>query len=274
MADYQISIGRRLKKHGFHVEWDPVTFRRLPNGVKNPRGIKVATDRHDGRIGVVDSGSDPGPALEFVRSLGYELLRHEDGFIEVVPSEPGWSPGLASGPSATFSEGVWRDMADGPTAPVAGSETNGSSTDRGDADGAGAADSEPTAPDGSVQSLSSYQRGLDLMREVYSGDVTAPPEGVMDFADVMVRSLFAEVWDRDVMSIRDRRLLILAATVGASPDAWKAHAKAALKKGELSPAELRETLIVLAPYCGYPKVVDLIPMCEELIASVESARSH
>lgn len=172
-------------------------------------------------------------------------------------------------------------------------------TDRGDADGPGAADSEATAsdesvqaagravtpsastkgseladPDGSVQGLSSYQRGLDRMREVYAGDVAVPPEGVMDFADVMVRSLFAEVWDRDVMSIRDRRLLILAATVGASSsDAWKAHAKAALKKGELSPAELRETLIVLAPYCGYPKVADLIPACEELIASLES-ESH
>ena len=269
MADYQISIGRRLKKHGFHVEWDPVTFRRLPNGVKNPRGIKVATNPRDGRIGVVDSGSDPGPALEFVRSLGYELHRHEDGFIEVAPSEPGWPPGLASGPSATFSEGARRGMADGPTAPVVDSETNGSSTDRGDADGAGGVDSELAAPDGSVRGLSNYQRGLDLMREVYAGDVTAPPEGVMDFADVMVRSLFAEVWDRDVMSIRDRRLLVLAATVGASShDAWKAHAKAALKKGELSPAELREALIVLAPYCGYPKVVDLIPVCEDLIASL------
>lgn len=271
---YQISIGRHLKRNGFHVEWDPVTFRRLPNGVKNPRGIKVATNPLDGRIGVVDSGSDPGPALEFVRSLGYELHRHEDGFIEVAPSEPGWPPGLASGPSATFSEGAWRDMADGPTAPVVGSETNGSSTDRGDADGAGVAGSELAAPDESVQGLSSYRRGLDRMREVYAGDVTVPPEGVMDFADVMVRSLFAEVWDRDVMSIRDRRLLILAATVGASSsDAWKAHAKAALKKGELSPAELRETLIVLAPYCGYPKVADLIPACEELIASLES-ESH
>lgn len=276
MASFQISIGRHLKANGFHVEWDPTTYRRLASGVKNPRGVKIATHPRDGRIGVVDCGSDPGLALEFVQSLGYELHRHEDGFIEVAPSEPEWYPWPASRPSPTSSEDAWQGLSNGSTAPTPPEPgSSGPSTDRGSPDGTVGVGSESADSAESLQAPSHYQRGLDLMREVYAGDVTAPPEGVMDFADVMVPSLFAEVWGREVMSIRDRRLLVLAAAVCApSPDTWKSHARAALNRGELSPVELRETLIVLAQYCGYPKVVDLIPACEELIASWESEKDR
>lgn len=140
--------------------------------------------------------------------------------------------------------------------------------------GPGGSDCEEAETE-SAQDRARFQRGLALLHEVYDGDVVALPEGVMDFTDVMIRSLFAEVWDRDVMSIRDRRLLILAASVGASThQAWKTHARAALKKGELSPQQLRETLIILAPYCGYPNVSSLIPVCEELIAEFESTKDR
>ncbi len=111
-----------------------------------------------------------------------------------------------------------------------------------------------------------YERGLRNMTEVYAGDVVAMPEGTMAFTDVMMKSLFAEVWDRDVLSIRDRRLLIMGviAASGAS-DVWRIQANAALKRDELSPDELRETLILLAPYAGYPNVAPLIKECEGAI---------
>ena len=50
-----------------------------------------------------------------------------------------------------------------------------------------------------------YERGVAMVTEIYQGEVPALPEGTMAFNDVMMRSLFAEVWDRDVLSIRDRR---------------------------------------------------------------------
>ncbi|MBV8692256.1 MAG: carboxymuconolactone decarboxylase family protein, partial [Actinobacteria bacterium] len=56
---------------------------------------------------------------------------------------------------------------------------------------------------------SRFQRGRDKLREVYAGDVVDLPEGAIPFNDVMLRSLFAEVWDRDVLDIRSRRLLIM-----------------------------------------------------------------
>ncbi|MYB04218.1 MAG: carboxymuconolactone decarboxylase family protein, partial [Acidimicrobiaceae bacterium] len=65
-------------------------------------------------------------------------------------------------------------------------------------------DNSPDTP-----SDGTYERGVAMVTEVYQGEVPALPEGTMAFNDVMMRSLFAEVWDRDVLSIRDRRLLIM-----------------------------------------------------------------
>ena len=56
---------------------------------------------------------------------------------------------------------------------------------------------------------SAYERGAAKLREVYAGDVVDLPEGTMAFNDVMMKSLFAEVWDRERTTIRDRRLLIM-----------------------------------------------------------------
>ena len=111
-----------------------------------------------------------------------------------------------------------------------------------------------------------YERGVAMVTEIYQGEVPALPEGTMAFNDVMMRSLFAEVWDRDVLSIRDRRLLIMGVIAArGSTEVWKLQAQSALKRGELTPDELRETLITLAPYAGYPNVAPLVGICETAI---------
>ena len=114
-------------------------------------------------------------------------------------------------------------------------------------------------PSGKDDDKSVYDRGAEMISEVYAGEVVTMAEGTMAFNDVMMKSLFAEVWDRDVMSIRDRRLLIMGViAANGATETWKIQAKAALTRGELSPDELRETLIMLAPYAGYPNVAPLI----------------
>ena len=76
-----------------------------------------------------------------------------------------------------------------------------------------------------------YERGVAMVTEIYQGEVPALPEGTMAFNDVMMRSLFAEVWDRDVLSIRDRRLLIMGVIAArGSTDVWKLQAQSALKR--------------------------------------------
>lgn len=116
---------------------------------------------------------------------------------------------------------------------------------------------------------SPYERGQANLRKVYAGDVVALPEGTMAFNDVMLRTLFAEVWDRaDVLDVRSRRLLIMGVIVAnGQVDTWKIQARAALKRGELTPDELRETLVMLAPYAGYPNVAGLVVACEDVITT-------
>jgi 4-carboxymuconolactone decarboxylase len=125
---------------------------------------------------------------------------------------------------------------------------------------------------GSGDTRSAYERGQDMIREVYAGDVVEMPEGTMAFYDVMMKSLFSEVWDRDVLPISSRRLLIMGVIAArGEPETWKIQSTAALKRGELTPDELRETLIMLAPYAGYPNVAALLGPTEEAINAYESA---
>ena len=113
-----------------------------------------------------------------------------------------------------------------------------------------------------------FERGRDKLREVYAGDVVDLPEGTIPFNDVMLRSLFAEVWDRPLLDIRSRRLLLMGVIAAAGQvDTWRIQARAALRRRELTPDELRETLIALAPYAGYPNVAPLVVAGEEVISA-------
>jgi 4-carboxymuconolactone decarboxylase len=112
------------------------------------------------------------------------------------------------------------------------------------------------------------QRGLKMIAEVYAGDVVTPPEGYA-FTDIMLEQLFAEVWSRDVLSIRDRRILLLGIIAEkGEPTTFGIQAKAALKRGELTPDELRELLLMIAQYAGYPRAAALLGVIEQKIAEV------
>ena len=114
-----------------------------------------------------------------------------------------------------------------------------------------------------------WERGAKMLERVYAGDVAAAPKGALAFSDLMLEQLFAEVWAREALSIRDRRLVILGviACMGEK-DTWKIQARAALKNGELSPEQLREVVITLAQYAGYPRAAGILAPTEAAIAEV------
>ena len=114
-----------------------------------------------------------------------------------------------------------------------------------------------------------YERGTEMIKKVYAGDVAVPPKGALAFTDLMIESLFAEVWTRDVLSIRDRRLILLGA-IGAlgEKDTCAIQVKASLKNEELTPEQLREVVIMLANYAGYPRAAGVLGVVEEQIAAV------
>jgi 4-carboxymuconolactone decarboxylase len=112
--------------------------------------------------------------------------------------------------------------------------------------------------------------GEETIKRVYAGDVIVPPEGYL-FTDVMLNQLFADQWNRDATSMRDKRILLLGmiAALGETMT-FKIQAKAAIKNGEISDDELRELHLFIAQYCGYPRAASMLAPMEEAIA--EAAR--
>jgi len=113
------------------------------------------------------------------------------------------------------------------------------------------------------------KRGEEMIKQVYAGDVVVPPEGAMPFTDVMLEQLFAEVWSRDVLSILDRRLLLMGIIAEkGEPMTFGIQAKAAIKNGELTADQVRELLLMIAQYAGYPRAASLIGVVEQKIAEL------
>jgi 4-carboxymuconolactone decarboxylase len=111
-----------------------------------------------------------------------------------------------------------------------------------------------------------WERGAAKIKEVYAGDVITPPKGAMAFSDVMLEQLFAEVWTREALTMRDRRLLLLGAIAALGEQmTFGIQSKAALKNGELEPEQLRECLIFLTQYVGYPRAAGLVGVIENAI---------
>lgn len=89
-----------------------------------------------------------------------------------------------------------------------------------------------------------------------------------DFAPAAER-LFTEIWSRDVLSVRERRLLLLGLLVGLGmDDEIDLHLDAALRTGELTVDQLREVVVFLTHYAGWARGARLNTRAEELIAKV------
>jgi 4-carboxymuconolactone decarboxylase len=118
------------------------------------------------------------------------------------------------------------------------------------------------------------KRGLEMLNKVYAGDVAPPPEGNV-FTDIMLEQLFAETWSREVLSIRDRRILLMGIIAEkGEPMTFGIQVKAALKNGELSPDEVRELMLMIAQYSGYPSAAGLVGVIETQIAAFEKEKAE
>jgi 4-carboxymuconolactone decarboxylase len=107
------------------------------------------------------------------------------------------------------------------------------------------------------------QRGLDMMRQVYGWEVQ---DGPGDFFGLTVDHLFAEIWTRPGLTLRDRRLLLIGLLTGQGlHDVAEIQLDAALRGDELSPDELREIVIFLTHYAGWPAGAKLCMQVEKLI---------
>lgn len=114
------------------------------------------------------------------------------------------------------------------------------------------------------------QRGLETMAKVYGWPEVG--DGPGDFFGYTAEHLFGEIWNRPGLSFRDRRLLLIGLLVGRGlHDVIPIQVEAALGNDELSPDELREIVILLTHYAGWPDGAKLNSQVEALIAKAAKA---
>jgi 4-carboxymuconolactone decarboxylase len=108
-------------------------------------------------------------------------------------------------------------------------------------------------------------RGLRKMEQVYGFDMT---DGSGDFFAYTADHLFADIWNRPGLSDRDRRLLLIGLLSGqGAPDVLGIQVPAAHASGDLDDAALREIVVFLSHYAGWPQGARLNSIVEETLAA-------
>lgn len=116
------------------------------------------------------------------------------------------------------------------------------------------------------------RRGLEKMEQVYGFEMS---DGEGDFFRYTVDHLFGEVWQRPGLSDRDRRLLLIGMLAGKGyADVLGIQVPAAYAAGELDDAALREVVIMVCHYAGWPDGARLNSIVEDTIGKAERARAR
>ena len=111
------------------------------------------------------------------------------------------------------------------------------------------------------------------MEEVYGFEMS---DGDGDFFRYTADHLFADIWSRPGLSDRDRRLLLIGLLAGTgAQDVLSIQIPAAYANGELDDEALREIVVFLCHYAGWPNGARLNSLVEETIAKAKrSARDQ
>ncbi|BCK52560.1 carboxymuconolactone decarboxylase family protein [Nocardia wallacei] len=116
------------------------------------------------------------------------------------------------------------------------------------------------------------QRGLKKMSEVYGWEFA---DGPGEHFAVTADHLFADIWSRPELSVRDRRLLLLGAlTAQGMFDVAEIQIGAALRNEELTAAQLREIALFLCHYAGWPAGTALDGVVGKVVAQHQKSEQR
>jgi len=115
-----------------------------------------------------------------------------------------------------------------------------------------------------------FSRGAEVL-ESLMGFRPTPEQTTDDFARVTVEHLFGDVWSRPGLVLRERSLITVAAlTVLGREQELKMHLRGALRVG-ISRDEIRELLLHLAHYGGWPVAVGGLRVAAEVFTEADEA---
>jgi len=115
-------------------------------------------------------------------------------------------------------------------------------------------------------------RGLKMFNEVYGGVVPVPPSEYQGpFFHQTIDQLFAETWSRPNLSIAQRRLVTLGAVAAlGETEMFEIQLRAAVKKGELTKAQIEDLVLFLPAYIGYPRTSKILAISQKIFAEMEA----
>jgi len=99
-----------------------------------------------------------------------------------------------------------------------------------------------------------YERGRGVHKRIHGSVLTPGPRKEETFSDIAMRNIYNEIWGREVMSVRDRRLMVIGALAGMTlTDPLEIHLRSAIDLKELTWEEIDEIAVALSPSFGAPK---------------------
>jgi 4-carboxymuconolactone decarboxylase len=107
--------------------------------------------------------------------------------------------------------------------------------------------------------------GMAKMQEVYG--FTVDPAGLPGrYTDLTVDHLFGTVWTDDTVDLRERRLLTIGVLAAQDkPDLLEIQFDSALERGELTVEQVREVVVHLTHYVGWPVSTGISGAAEKTI---------
>ena len=87
-----------------------------------------------------------------------------------------------------------------------------------------------------------------------------------EFQDLITRYAWGEIWTRPGLDVRTRRILVLGTLIALGRfEEFRMHARAALKEGGFSEADLKEIVLQQAIYCGVPAANSAFEVLREIV---------
>ena len=107
-------------------------------------------------------------------------------------------------------------------------------------------------------SRDAYKKGMKTRRKVLGDEWVDRAERSKtafnaEFQDLITRYAWDEIWNREGLPHRVRRMLVIAMMVALGRwEEFALHVRAALQSGELTQDDVKEVLLQATIYCGVP----------------------
>jgi 4-carboxymuconolactone decarboxylase len=119
-----------------------------------------------------------------------------------------------------------------------------------------------------------YQTGLEIRRAVVGRDhvdrsLAEADDFTRPLQDLVTRYCWGAVWGRPGLERRERSMINLSMIAALNrPHELNLHVRGALSNG-VSRTEIREILLQVAAYCGFPAALDSFRVAKEVFAEID-----